>query len=121
MAYALFRLKKWKPSEYYDMGAGERLITRAFLKQELQRCQDIGTSILVLHPGSHVKAGEEVGLQQIIKGLNEVLFGIVSSADGETFSTNVNTTTVNTISANPNKVICPIIIAGIDTLKGYGQ
>ena len=44
-----------------------------FLKQELQRCQDIGTSILVLHPGSHVKAGEEVGLQQIIKGLNEVL------------------------------------------------
>ena len=24
---------------------------------------------LVLHPGSHVKAGEEVGLQQIIKGL----------------------------------------------------
>ena len=44
-----------------------------FLKQELQRCQDIGTSILVLHPGSHVKAGEEIGLQQIIKGLNEVL------------------------------------------------
>ncbi|MFQ7715995.1 MAG: hypothetical protein ACLRIT_05405 [Blautia sp.] len=36
MAYALFRLKKWKPSEYYDMGAGERLITRALLKQELQ-------------------------------------------------------------------------------------
>ena len=36
VAYALFRLKKWKPSEYYDMGAGERLITRAFLKQELQ-------------------------------------------------------------------------------------
>ncbi len=36
VAYALFRLKKWKPSEYYDMDAGERLITRAFLKQELQ-------------------------------------------------------------------------------------
>ncbi len=44
-----------------------------FLKQELERCQDIGTSILVLHPGSHVKAGEEVGLKQIVKGLNEVL------------------------------------------------
>ena len=27
----------------------------------------------VLHPGSHVKAGDEVGLQQIVKGLNEVL------------------------------------------------
>ena len=36
IAYALFRLKKWKPSKYYKMGAGERLITRAFLKQELQ-------------------------------------------------------------------------------------
>lgn len=35
MAYALFRLKKWKPSDYYNMGAGERLVTRAFLKQEV--------------------------------------------------------------------------------------
>ena len=52
-----------------------------FLKQELQRCQDIGTSILVLHPGSHVKAGEEVGLQQIIKGLNEVLKDFRDIAD----------------------------------------
>lgn len=45
----------------------------SFLKQELERCSDIGTSILVLHPGSHVKAGEEVGLHQIVEGLNEVL------------------------------------------------
>ena len=44
-----------------------------FLKQELQRCADIGTSILVLHPGSHVQAGLEAGLNQIILGLNEVL------------------------------------------------
>ncbi|MGN1181713.1 MAG: deoxyribonuclease IV [Faecalibacillus sp.] len=44
-----------------------------FLKQELQRCADIGTSILVLHPGSHVQAGEDVGLKQIVRGLNEVL------------------------------------------------
>ena len=29
--------------------------------------------INLANPGSHVKAGEEVGLQQIIKGLNEVL------------------------------------------------
>ena len=36
VAYALFRLKKWEPSRYYSMGAGERLVTRAFLKQELQ-------------------------------------------------------------------------------------
>ena len=44
-----------------------------FLKQELQRCADIGTSILVLHPGYHVQAGLEAGLNQIILGLNEVL------------------------------------------------
>ena len=31
------------------------------------------SKILVLHPGSHVGAGEEAGINQIIKGLNEVL------------------------------------------------
>ena len=45
----------------------------SFLKQEIQRCEAIGVSRLVLHPGSHVKAGDEAGLQQIVKGLNEVL------------------------------------------------
>lgn len=44
-----------------------------FLKQEIERCEQIGAKRLVLHPGSHVKAGEEVGLNQIVKGLNEVL------------------------------------------------
>lgn len=41
-----------------------------FLKQEIERCEQIGISRLVLHPGSHVKAGEEAGLNQIVKGLN---------------------------------------------------
>lgn len=45
----------------------------SFLKQEIERVEQMGFSILVLHPGSHVKAGEEIGLNQIIKGLNEVL------------------------------------------------
>ena len=44
-----------------------------FLKKELQRVADFGIKTLVLHPGSHVGAGEEEGLKQIIKGLNEVL------------------------------------------------
>ncbi len=44
-----------------------------FLKQEIERCEAIGVSRLVLHPGSHVKAGDEVGLEQIVKGLNMVL------------------------------------------------
>ena len=44
-----------------------------FLRQEIERCEAIGVSRLVLHPGSHVKAGDEPGLQQIVKGLNMVL------------------------------------------------
>lgn len=44
-----------------------------FLAQELKRVSYLGASYLVLHPGSHVKAGAEVGLQWIIDGLNEVL------------------------------------------------
>lgn len=46
-----------------------------FLKQEIQRCEAIGVTRLVLHPGSHVKAGDEAGLNQIIQGLNSVLDG----------------------------------------------
>ncbi len=45
----------------------------SFLKQEIDRCEAIGVSRLVLHPGAHVKAGEDVGLEQIVKGLNMVL------------------------------------------------
>lgn len=44
-----------------------------FLKQEISRCEAIGVSRLVLHPGSHVKAGDEAGLKQIVKGLDMVL------------------------------------------------
>lgn len=44
-----------------------------FLKLELERTQAMGSKVLVLHPGSHVKAGVDVGTAQIIKGLNEVL------------------------------------------------
>lgn len=45
----------------------------SFLKQEIDRCNQIGVSKLVLHPGSHVKAGEEVGLQRVVEGLNLAL------------------------------------------------
>lgn len=44
-----------------------------FLKQEIQRCKEIGVHRLVLHPGAHVGAGEEVGLQRIVEGLNLAL------------------------------------------------
>lgn len=34
--YVLLRRHHWKPSDYYRMGPGERLIVRAFLEQEME-------------------------------------------------------------------------------------
>lgn len=45
----------------------------SFLALELERSHAMHSNLLVLHPGSHVGAGEEEGIRQIIKGLNEVL------------------------------------------------
>ena len=45
----------------------------SFLKQEVKRCEDIGVKYMVLHPGSHVGLGEEVGINNIVNGLNDVL------------------------------------------------
>lgn len=44
-----------------------------FLRAEIVRAESLGAKQIVLHPGAHVGAGVEAGLQQIIKGLNEVL------------------------------------------------
>lgn len=47
-------------------------ISKRNLTQELRRVKDFGLSILVLHPGSHVKTGIENGLNSIINALNEI-------------------------------------------------
>ncbi|MEJ6400693.1 deoxyribonuclease IV [Nicoliella lavandulae] len=44
-----------------------------FLKQEIDRSEALGVHQIVLHPGSHVGAGAAAGINQIIKGLNEVI------------------------------------------------
>lgn len=44
-----------------------------FLAKEIERTAAMGAEVLVLHPGSHVGAGEEAGIAQIVKGLNDVL------------------------------------------------
>ncbi|KNH24953.1 deoxyribonuclease IV [Priestia megaterium] len=44
-----------------------------FLMSEIQRTHALGAKQIVLHPGAHVGAGADAGIQQIIKGLNEVL------------------------------------------------
>ena len=43
-----------------------------FLKQELERCDRLGIKYLVLHPGSHVGEGVELGISNIVYGLNKV-------------------------------------------------
>jgi len=44
-----------------------------FLEVELQRTSAMGSKVMVLHPGSHVGAGEDAGINKVIEGLNEVL------------------------------------------------
>ena len=44
-----------------------------FLKQECNRCADLFVKKLVLHPGSHVGCGNDIGINNIINALNEVL------------------------------------------------
>ncbi len=48
-------------------------IATDFLAVELERTEAMGSETLVLHPGSHVGAGEEAGIAQIIKGLDMVM------------------------------------------------
>jgi deoxyribonuclease-4 len=44
-----------------------------FLGKEIVRTVAMGSHTLILHPGSHVNAGVEIGTQKIIEGLNSVL------------------------------------------------
>lgn len=44
-----------------------------FLAKEIERTAACRSRILVLHPGSHVGAGVDAGIAQVVKGLNEVL------------------------------------------------
>ena len=44
-----------------------------FLKQEIERVKQLEATVLVLHPGSHVKAGEDLGLDKIVDGLNQAM------------------------------------------------
>lgn len=45
----------------------------SFLSEELKRVDTFGFKYLVLHPGSHVGCGVDVGISNIIKALNLVL------------------------------------------------
>jgi deoxyribonuclease-4 len=59
-----------------NIGAAEPATAKksvAALKNELERCHQLGIQYLVLHPGSHTGSGEAACLQRISDNLNEVL------------------------------------------------
>lgn len=45
----------------------------SFLSKEIERSEACKSRTLILHPGAHVGEGVDVGIRQIVKGLNEVL------------------------------------------------
>ena len=55
--------------ETFDLGV-------RFLRQELERVQALGVRVLVLHPGAHLKEGEEKGLAKIVEGLDLAMEGM---------------------------------------------
>ncbi len=48
-------------------------IAEKFLATELERTEAMRSTVMVLHPGSHVDAGVDKGIAQIVKGINNVL------------------------------------------------
>ncbi len=51
----------------------KRAFAVEFLTKEIIRTAEIGAKQIVLHPGAHVKQGPEIGLANIIEGLNKVI------------------------------------------------
>lgn len=48
-------------------------LAEQFLDSELKRTEAMHSNVMILHPGSHVGAGAEKGIAQIIQGINNVL------------------------------------------------
>jgi len=51
-----------------DVGIAEKSVRS--LRDELERCEQLSISYLVLHPGAHVGAGAEVGMKRIAQNLS---------------------------------------------------
>lgn len=56
-----------------DKDADKYAFSVRFLQEELERCELLGIQYMVLHPGSHVGLGTDVGISNIAKGLNMIL------------------------------------------------
>lgn len=46
--------------------------SRDSFAEELERCDRLGVPYLVVHPGSHMGAGEETGIARVAQALNEI-------------------------------------------------
>lgn len=66
---------------------------------ELNRVAQIGETLMVMHPGSHMGEGEEAGLERIADGLQKALAETAESA--------------------PNVIICLEVMAGQGTNLGF--
>ena len=51
------------------------------LADEVRRCAALGIPLLVLHPGAHMEAGEDVGIKKVAEALDEVA-GLVPEGKG---------------------------------------
>lgn len=87
-----------------------RTLAVDFLSQEISRCEQIGAKLLVLHPGSRLNQPVEVGLQQVIDGLNYVLDKVdtnvvicLETMAGKGSEVGRNLQELNTIIKNVNK------------------
>jgi deoxyribonuclease-4 len=70
------RLAVSHDSYLINLGSSEPVTLQKSLDafaDEIERCEQLGIPFVVFHPGSHVGAGEEAGLQRIADGLNAVL------------------------------------------------
>jgi deoxyribonuclease-4 len=66
VGHASYLLNPATPDETLWVRSRDTLIV------ELERCEALGVPYLVLHPGSHVGAGEEVGLARVARALGQV-------------------------------------------------
>ena len=53
-----------------DSALGEK--SRNSLKEEMERCELLKIPNLVMHPGSHVGSGEEIGLKRITENITRM-------------------------------------------------
>ncbi|GEK90873.1 deoxyribonuclease IV [Alkalibacterium kapii] len=44
-----------------------------FMREEIRRAEALGVTQMTMHPGAHVGAGSERAIEQIAKGLNEII------------------------------------------------